>query len=85
MLVQAAVSQVPFATGTLLSHGMREDPCVGGRGLRPGHRELFREQGVHFRRQGLLPGQPDEEEDFVQRSSNALRAVTPMWMFAYSV
>ena len=28
MLVQAAVSRVPFATGTLVSHGMREDPCV---------------------------------------------------------
>ena len=66
MLEQAAVSRVPFATGTLLSPGMREDPCVGGSGLRPGHRELFREQGVSLRRQGLLPGQPDEEEDFVQ-------------------
>ena len=66
MLVQAAVSRVPFATGTLLSPGMREDPCVGGRGLRPGHRELFREQGVHFRRQGLLLGQPDVGEYFVQ-------------------
>ena len=66
MLVQAAVSRVPFATGTLLSPRTREDPCVGSRGLRRGHRELFREQGVRFRRQGLLPGQPDEEEDFVQ-------------------
>ena len=66
MLEQAAVSRMPFATGTLLSPGMREDPCVGGRGLRPGHRELFREQGVHFRRQGLLPGQPGVEEYFVQ-------------------
>ena len=56
MLVYAAVSRVPFATGTLLSDGMREDPCVEGSGLRPGHRELVREQGVHFRRQGLLPG-----------------------------
>ena len=66
MLVQAAVSRVPSATGTLLSPGTREDPCVGGRGLRPGHRELFREQGRHFRRQGLLPGQPDVEEYFIQ-------------------
>jgi len=66
MLVQAAVSRVLLAMGTLLSPGMREDPCVGGRGLRPGHRELFREQGVRFRRQGLLPGQPDEEEDFAK-------------------
>ena len=66
MLVQAVVSQVPFATGTLLSPGTREGPCVGGRGLRLGQQELFREQGVRFRRQGLLPGQPDEEEDFVQ-------------------
>ena len=62
MLVQAAVSRVPFATGTLLSHGMREDPCVGGRGLRPGHQKLFREQSVRFRRQSPFPGQPDEEE-----------------------
>ena len=61
MLVQAAVSRVPSATGTLLFPGMREEPCVEGRGLRRGHRELFREQGVRFRRQGLLPGQPDEE------------------------
>ena len=66
MLVQAAVSRVLPTTGTLLSPGIWEDPCVGGRGLRPGHRELFREQGVRFRRQGLLPGQPDEETDFVQ-------------------
>ena len=66
MLVQAAVSRMPFPTGTLLPPGVREDPCVGGRGLRRGHRELFREQGVHFRRQGLLPGQPDVEEYFTQ-------------------
>ena len=61
MLVQAAVSRVPSATGTLLPPGKREEPCVGGRGLRPGQQELFCEQGVRFRRQGLLPGQPDEE------------------------
>ena len=66
MLVQAAVSRVPSATGTLLSPGKREEPCVGGRGLRPGQQELFREQGVRFLRQGLLPGQPDEEEEFAK-------------------
>ena len=66
MLVQAAVSRVPSATGTLLSPGTREGPCVGGSGLRPGHQELFREQGVRFRRQGLLPGQPGEEEELAK-------------------
>ena len=55
-----------FRHGNTTAPGKREGPCVGGRGLRPGQQELFREQGVRFRRQGLLPGQPDEEEDFVQ-------------------
>ena len=66
MLVQAAVSCVPSVMGALLSPGEREGPFVGGRGLRPEPQELFREQGVRFRRQGLLPGQPDEEEDFAK-------------------
>ena len=84
MLVRAAVSRVPSATRTRLPPRTREGPCVGGRGLRPGQQDFFREQGVRFRRQGLLPGQPDEEEELAKRSSNALRAATPLLTFGYS-